>query len=431
MPLHPKVISYSTFKGINNKLDPEHTPKEYLKKALNIDLDITGSVSIREGYTKVDSANFTSLWASRRGNGCYATRNGDLVLINKNYSYTTLLSGVGSAKISFDEVDDIIYFASDNVTGIIQGGILSSWGIPKNNLSPSVTFGTGNLSAGTYQIAFTYVRNDGIESGTGVASLVNAPSKSSIIFTAPTITDPSILYTRVYLSTLSSSVLYYMGTALSGSTLNMGSVSENVNPLRLFNVDAAPTGHIVKYYKGRMYVAQGNILWYSEPFQYQHFRLDSNYIEFPQRITEVMPVEDGIWIGCDRLYLLMGESPDNFRRAIKDNVVIVEGTSTLVSKSFNIVAQVGDTTTNPKTSEYRWIVSSDMGIYSLGNQGEAMNLTVENVEFAQADKGSSLFLESYGMNQYLSILKTNTNPNNSVLGDLVESTIVRNGIIIK
>jgi len=52
------------------------------------------------------------------------------------------------------------------------------------------------------------------------------------------------------------------------------------------------------------------------------------------------------------------------------------------------------------------------------------------VELEAADSGAGLFLQTNGMNQYLSILKTNQNPNNSVMGDLIESSIVRNGIII-
>jgi hypothetical protein len=63
-------------------------------------------------------------------------------------------------------------------------------------------------------------------------------------------------------------------------------------------------------------------------------------------------------------------------------------------------------------------------------QGGMINQTVTNVELEQADKGSGLFLRANGFNQYLSMLQTNSNPNNSVVGDLVETTIVRNGIII-
>jgi hypothetical protein len=171
-----------------------------------------------------------------------------------------------------------------------------------------------------------------------------------------------------------------------------------------------------------MYVASDNILWYSEPLQYQHFNSASNYIEFPDYIKEIMPVEDGMWIGSDKLYFLQGTSPDTFQRDIKDAVQVVEGTATKVSENYVKVDGL--------PPGYKWIVTTNLGIYVLANSSIAVNLTVENVEIQKADSGTSLFLQSKGINQYLSILKTNENPNNSVVGDLVETTIVRNGIII-
>jgi hypothetical protein len=66
----------------------------------------------------------------------------------------------------------------------------------------------------------------------------------------------------------------------------------------------------------------------------------------------------------------------------------------------------------------------------LANEGQYLNISTPNVELKEADSGTALFLQTNGMNQYLSILKTNQNPNNSVVGDLIESTIVRNGVII-
>jgi hypothetical protein len=149
--------------------------------------------------------------------------------------------------------------------------------------------------------------------------------------------------------------------------------------------------------------------------------LDSNYIEFPDVIREVMPVEDGIWIGSDRLYLLFGEEPSSFRRVTKENIKVIEGTATSIPGGYFQGDPVGG---------YRWVVSSDIGIFSLSSQGTSNNLTVQNVDISPADSGSALFLQSNGMNQYLSILKTNQNPNNSVIGDLIETSVVRNGITI-
>ena len=422
MPSHQKTTKLSAFKGLNNNINPESTPKEYLKKALNIDIDKLGGITKRKGYTKVDTAVYTSLWSNEISSVCLAVRNGDLVRIMPDLSYTTLRVGVGSNPLSFEEVDGIIYYTSSSITGILDNLSPKSWGIPMVIALPTLSSSTGTLEAGTYQVAYSYVRSDGIESGVGVASVITVAANSSIILSIPTNSDGTIISARIYCSNQNGNTLFYAGATTPGSTYTISSTTNLVNPLRLFNMDAAPTGSIVKYYNGRLYIASGNVLWYSEKYMYQHFILESNYIEFPDTIREIMPVDDGIWIGSDNIYTLQGHDPDKFSKHTKEIATVVQGTATKISGSYIHMDNV--------PTGYKWIVSTDLGIFILFNQGMIVNVTSQNVEMNPADSGTSLFLQTNGMNQYLSILRTNEQPNNSVLGDLVETSIVRNGITI-
>lgn len=421
MAQHPSTISLKGFKGIDNVLRPEVTNPSFLKKALNIDIDKAGSLSKRQGYSKVLSGNISSLWASTAGLGSYMVMDGNLVEVGTDYS-TYIIRAVGSNPISFEEVDDLVYYSSITTNGIIQNGIERSWGIPKNTYQPSLSSTSGNLSSGTYQVSFTYVNKYGIEGGAVNSSYISVSNSSGISLYIPATSDPDILYARVYCTTPDGTIQYYSGIGTLGSSYTISSISSFSNPLRTQGLDAAPLGHIIKYYRGRLYIASDNILWYSEPFQYQHFNLASNYFEFPERIKEVMPVEDGIWIGSDRLYYLSGDSPDEFKRSTKEYVKVIEGTGTKISGSYIHIDNV--------PIGYKWLVTTDLGIWILFNQGMLLNLTAQNLSISSADSGTSIFLQANGTNQYLSILKTNENPNNSVMGDLVETTIVRNGIII-
>jgi len=416
MPKHSKTTSFKSWKGINNIVGPESTPAEYLKKALNVNIDKYGGISKRKGYTLKDSGDYTSLWTNQNNTICLAVKDNNLVNIDKNYSLTTIKNGVGLDKISFEEVDNIIYFSSISYSGLLDNGLLKSWGIERNYLSPILSKVNGSLPAGTYQVTFTYVREDGIESGTGVASTITLTDNSGISLFIPNHSDPDIIYARIYCSTQDGMILYFSGISNLNSTYTITSQDRLVNPLRTFNLDAPPKGHLVKYYNGRLYIADNNILWYSEKYQYQHFKLDSNYIEFPDIIKEIMPVEDGIWIGSDKLYYLSGNEPTEFRRITKEDINIIPGTSVKISGSYIHMDNV--------PVGYKWFVSSDLGIFILFNQGMVINLTSENINLESADFGTSLFLQDEGMNQYLSILKTNENPNNSVVGDLIETSII-------
>lgn len=425
MPTHPKTVIFKKWKGINNINSPQNTLPEFHKDIINIDVDKTGSLQKRHGYSKVASGVITSLWASTVGLGCFGVVSGDLVQIYSDYSYSSpLLTLHAGTTLSFEEVDNKVYFCNNFYTGILDNGTPKSWGITKTQPTLGLSVTTGNLLAGEYQVSYTFVNQDGIESGCSESQVVNLPNNSSgISFTLPHIIDGSIAYARIYCSTQNGSVLYYSGICMSNSSYTISTVTNLSNPLRTFNLDRAPEGHIVRYHNGRLYVAQDNILWYSEKYQYQHFNLEKNYIEFPSRIKEVMPVESGIWIGSDKIYYLDGTEPEKFNRITKDVVSIIEGTGTKVNGIYSI--QPGS------PSSYYWLVTTNSGIYSLMEQGGLINQTVTNVELEGADSGTSLFLRANGINQYLSMLQTNSNPNNSVVGDLVETTIIRNGIIIK
>lgn len=422
MPIHPKTTNISSFKGLNNVLLPENTPGDYLKKAINIDLDKAGKISKRKGYIKKISGSITSLWASENSQLCYAVLNGDLVKLFPDYSYTLIKVGVGSYKLSFEEVDGVIYFSSVTTNGVLIDDVFYSFGIEKNFLSPTISSTIGSLDAGTYQTNFTWVYSNLRESGCSRASIISVGNNSGIQVEIPNNSDPNILYARIYCSTQNGNTLYFSGTANKGSNYLVTDTSNLVDPLRFFNIDKAPLGSIVKYYRGRLYIASGNILFYSEPFQYDQFRLDSNYFEFPSEILEVMPVEDGIWIGSDKLYYLSGDNPDSFKRTTKEHIKIVEGTSTKFSGSY---LHLDNTPIG-----YKWFVTSNLGIWVLFNQGLCINLTSENISLDSSDKGTAIFLQEGGRNRYLSILNTNQSANNSVFGDLVETTVIRNGIII-
>jgi hypothetical protein len=423
MPKHPTTINLSSFKGLSNVHRPEDTPEGYLTTANNVDINKIGTIAKRKGYTLKLNGNVTSLWSSSNGLGCYTVINEDLVRVLDDYSTVPIKLNIGSIPLSFEEVDDVIYFMSPVTRGSIINGAYETWGLNKNNYRPMPVVGSGTLPAGTYQISYSYINNRGIESGTGLAASVTVLDNSSITIHIPALPNPKIVSAKIYCSTADGTELYFIGKSPLGSTYLINDVSRSSYILRVFNLDAPPLGHIVKYYKGRLYIADKHVLYYSNPFQYHHFDLGYNYMEFSSDIIEILPVEDGIWVCSDTIAYLSGDNPTTFTKTTKEYISVVKGTSTRFSGSY---LKVDNT-----PSGYKWLVTTELGIFALFNNGIISNLTSDHLSLNKASSGTSLFVQSGGNNQYLSILKTNDKPNNSVMGDLVEATIVRNGVIIQ
>ena len=115
------------FDGLKNTVTPERLAPTELERATNVDLDDVGQAHRRRGFTQVDSANYHSVFQG--DHAVYAVRNDVLGVINPDYSFTALLSGVGSERLAYVQVADVVYFSSSLTSGkIATDGTVSPWG---------------------------------------------------------------------------------------------------------------------------------------------------------------------------------------------------------------------------------------------------------------------------------------------------------------
>lgn len=423
MPKHPKTVELTSWKGLNNVLAPERTPPDYLKEALNVDIDKTGGIRKRKGYSQVLSGSFHSLWSE--GSDCFTVKDGNLTRIRDGYSTVDLGKSVGEAKLSYEKYDGAVYFtSSEGFTGIIEGDTVVPFGIDAPNPKPHLSVTTGSLTKGTYQVAITYVTVDGRESGTGLAQIIDVPVNSGISLTnIPSSVDPRVTQVRIYCSTPNGEILYYVESIPVGtSSWTIADVHGGMTPLKSFNVYAAPKGQIIRQAHGYMYIAQDNILWYSEPFAPEWWKPHSNFMIFEDRIRAVMPTEGGMWVAADQLYYLTGRTPANMNKKAVEPVKVVEGSDVKIVGAYIFIENT--------PIGYKWLVSSDKGIFVCFNDGIALNMTEKNVAFPEADEGTAMFIQEEGINRYMALLKQKGESNNTAVGDLVTTTIVRNGVVI-
>jgi hypothetical protein len=77
------------------------------------------------------------------------------------------------------------------------------------------------------------------------------------------------------------------------------------------HLEPMPTGRYLAYWRGRLLTATRNILNFSEALAYHLHDARHGFIQMPQRITFVAPVDGGIWVGqADHVIFLAGNSPD-------------------------------------------------------------------------------------------------------------------------
>lgn len=150
----PESVVFSRFDGLKNTLSFERLGERDLSRAVNVDLDDDGQLHRRRGQTKVGSGNYHSLFTSESG-VTYVVCNGELSILNPDYSLVGLQSGIGSDPASgaqglqYVPIGGQIYFTSATNAGIIYEAEQSvgPWGPSQDIWLSPVVNPTTNLPA--------------------------------------------------------------------------------------------------------------------------------------------------------------------------------------------------------------------------------------------------------------------------------------------
>lgn len=334
-PKQNGTVPYKAFAGLRNDVGPERFGPADLAVANNVDIDKTGALTRRAGYTRraVDPAH--SLWA-QGALGLFVSGT-QLRRLNVDFSSSALME-VGAARMAYCSVGDRVYFTNGTATGVFENNAARSWGLPVPAL-PTASLVGGDMAAGTYQFSITHTRADGQESGAPLAGVIRVAAGQCIRFDLPLSTDTAVVDRSIYLTPPDGETLYLAMTvpaALRTYTVFAADVDVFSLPLATQLLQPPPVGQLVAYYKGRMFVAVGAVLYMSEPFAHELFDL-RNYIELDDTITLLAPLEDrpgkldGMFVGTEKSCgVLAGSGPDDFQYVTKAEYGAIPGTTVYV-----------------------------------------------------------------------------------------------------
>lgn len=388
------VVSYKAFTGLRNDRPVERFELPDLEICDNADIDKSGMVSLRNGRTLISGNAVHSLWTDDKALGL-VVQGTTLNKLNPDHSLTVVRSGLTPAlRMMYTKVNDIVYFANGRENGAFENGATRTWGIavpPR----PGVAVSLGAMPAGDYQYVTTYVRNDGQESGALSARVVTVPANGALVFTLTPSADPGVQFQNVYISEPNGDVLF-QALQVPNATLSAtyaGDTLEFTSDLSTQFLSPPPVGHIVGYYRGRMFVGVGDTLFYSEEYAYERFDL-RKYVSLNGRITLIAPMEDkeqsdkgndsGLFLGTDRSCgVLVGSRPEDFQYVPKTNYGAILGAVTYVDGSL-----YGDRAAGARELPV-WLTTD--GICIGMPRMEIQNLTRAKYRITAAGQGAALF----------------------------------------
>ena len=313
MPINPDegLFEYAQFSGLRNTVPVDQIGLDDLDVASNIDINDAKRATLRKGHADAMFAgNFTSMWA----NASQMLAVSGTTLVRLLPDYVVLRPGLTPGlDMSYTSIAGRVFYSNSVDKGIIQDGRSRTWGLDVPSAHPIASDIGGVLPAGRYQFAVTYLRSDGQESGSLVAGSIDLASAGGVRLDAiPVSTDSNVGAKVLYFTKCNGDTLYRVGI-IAPSTTWFNYMVQSSGTVRLItqHLRPAPAGQIVENFNGgRTLVAQGNVLFYSEPYSLELFDPRMKYT-FESRITLVSALDNGAIIGasteCSRDMILDGQ----------------------------------------------------------------------------------------------------------------------------
>ena len=384
-------------KGINHRANLADLPKNSLREAVNVTLDNQGIPRRRAGYTRRLAGNVHSPWAN--SNILLSVVDGDLVSIDtETWATTTLRALVGDEPLSYAQVSNLLYYTSPDVCGRIDLATTTHYadfGPTNPEAQPTLSTINGSLPAGIYQIAITNVSRLGEESGTDLAVTIELFSTGGIRLTNLPQGDADKL--RIYCSqpSATSQELYRQ------AEVNMGITEFDITTLKRGRelttqfLEPLPKGSMLRYFRGRLYVVENSVIYYSQPIHYGLHAPDDDYLPpFPTDVGMVEPVEDGLYVGAGGTWFLQGTGPADFVQRYLSEESPIPGTG------LSLPAELID----PRLSGLAACWTSPSGLVFALPSGELRYPTQDKLPGTVASSGVAGLLRDGGVDRVVTVL---------------------------
>lgn len=405
--------------GINNTVEETAVPSRSVRQAVNVSATDAGKFRRRRGYTLRIAGRASSLFSSMQG--MFAVLNGDLNLYDDDLNGDTLLSEMPEIPVSYTETPRGVYWMNKVSAGMVENGeLLPFW--PESPGQPILSVAsTGGLDAGRYQVAVTYADSLGRESGTTIAPWIDVATGQGIALSLPT-APAGAVRTKVYMTGANDDELALVREFDSATTsLTLGRSPRGIE-LETQHLDPLPIGQIVRLFNGRLLVASGRWLHFSEQYRYGLTR-PGNHIGFSGDITMIAPTASGVFIAASkRTIWLGGTNPNEWGRKAVYAAGAVPNTQGMAPMRLLVRGSESD-----EMLPY-WLASD--GRFLLGRpDGSVEFMAPDFVAPEGAESGATLVRQRMGVKELITTVLGGA-VNRAMASDEVVGTVRRNGVEI-
>ena len=240
-------------------------------------------------------------------------------------TYTVEVTSTGTV---VTVIEGVVTVTADGVTYTQGAGESMSFSLSGVPVLVAEAVTSLPLRAGKYQVAVTYLRNDGQESGASRAQTVELAAPGGISLTnIPVSADPTVTHKVIYATSVGGETLFRAGIVANATTdFAIREVRMGASPLLTQFCSPPPAGTFIAQWKGWMLVAKDNRLYPSEVYAPELFDVRKS-LPFSDKITMVAPVKNGVFIGTNSQVLWMdGDEPGKWVFKVVAEYRVIPGT---------------------------------------------------------------------------------------------------------
>ena len=284
-------------------------PRVFLRDVVNATI-AQGRASMRPGIRNVSARALRGLWQSPLHGDVFAAEGMQWVRVSTADWSCQALADIGPGDVHHLVLNGQVLVAGD--AGIFcYNGVAAQRFTLDSPAAPMVVAGAGSLKPGGYGVAVAWLRGTAESPLSGMASCT-VPEGGALLVTLPLCLDASVTGVRLYLTRQNGGELLRAGDYPAGTaTIELPLLPQLGAPPQFHRMEPMPSGDHLALWRGRLLTARANVLRFSEAMAYHVHDPRHGFVQMPQRITFVAPVDGGIFVGqVNHVAFLRGAAPN-------------------------------------------------------------------------------------------------------------------------
>lgn len=293
------------------------SPSLYVRDAVNVDFTESGRIELRHGMQLESTHALKYLWQSPLHKDCFALLNDHWVKFDPNTWEYEILAIAGHAPIFHTTLNNKVCMSCEAGLFIYDGIQATRLTLDTPAKPYSTTQEDGSLTEGGYAFAIAWMMG-GLESALSEIDKIEVTHNSAVQIQFPMCLDHRVTHIRLYMTEPGGIELRQVADyPISIISTHIVALPELGRAAQFQYLSPMQSGQFLRLWRGRLLVARSNVLHYSEAMTYHLTDERYNFIQFPQRISFIEPVDGGIWVGqTSHVVFLRG---DDVRGLVMEN----------------------------------------------------------------------------------------------------------------